>query len=290
MRTFVAIVAVLAAIPGAAQKPWETRTDLRLPAPIELPAVPAVNPFFTPLAVQPAILSSPLVEKFPLTLAVQAAIYIDAAGSCQRVVFTDLPLPGLAAELDESISETRFTPGRRLGADVPTWLTLAVDLEGRVDEGKVLRLAALPPDPRTPEVPDSSPVPTPEARDWQLPTTPVEQLDQPPLARRFRARVASHTWRQPLRFLAEVGASGRCERVVFLTCPEGLRPWLLASLAAWTFQPAQDRSGVTKAWVTVDGEVAVDVSTLRADTVRLIRRSSYPGAAAAPGGGFRPGA
>jgi hypothetical protein len=86
-----------------------------------------------------------------------------------------------------------------------------------------------------------------------------------------------------VRFLADVGPSGRCERVVFLSCPEGLRPWLVASLANWSFRPGHDRAGPVDAWVTVTGEVEIDLSTLRADTVRLIPRSSYPGEVAEPG-------
>jgi len=267
---------LLLAAPVAAQKPWETRVDLTVPVPIELPEVPPTNPFAAPLAVQPVALETPLAERFDVSVAAEASAYVDANGTCRRVVFTRLPLPGLAAELQEHLTDTDFTPAKLLGASVPTWAAVAVDLSGRIDEGKIARMALLPPDPLVPPIPDEPPAPAPEARDLQIPATRLEQLDQIPTAKRFRVRIGGQDVRQAVRLLLEIGADGRCQRVVFLSCPEGMRQWLLRSLAGWRFQPAQGSEGATVAWALLDAELAVEIGTLRGDALRLSRQSSYP--------------
>jgi len=275
-RAILLACGCLAAAPALAEKPWETRVDLQLPVPVELPAVPATNPFAAPLTAPPAPLETPLAPRFEVAVTAEAAAYVDAAGTCRRVVFTRLPLPGLAGELHESLVDTDFTPGRLLGAAVPTWIAVAIDLTGRVDGGRLLRVALLPPDPSVPPVPEAEPAPAPDPRDLQIAATRPEQLDQPPGVKRFRVRIGGHDAPQTVRALLEIDAGGRCTRVVFLACPDGLRPWLLTSLAAWRFQPGRDAGGPTAAWAVLDAEVETEIGTLRGETLRLGRQSSYP--------------
>ena len=84
--------------------------------------------------------------------------------------------------------------------------------------------------------------------------------------------------------------TGRVEKVVFLSCPEGLRGWLLASLSAWVFQPAQSVEGPLVAWARwtpVSRSVADD---LAGDGLRVSRETLYPRAGARSAGGPLPGA
>jgi len=289
MRAALLVFCLLAA-PAFAEHPWEMRIDLNVPVPIELPAVPATNPFATTLAIQPVLLQSPLRARFEVTEPAEAAAYIDADGSCRRVVFTRLALPGLTAGLEESLTEAEFTPGRRLGAATPTWAPVVIALRGRIDRGTVVRLAATPADPAAPPVPEAPATPAVDPRDAQLPGIPVEQLDQLPVAKRFRAKVSGQTFRQPLSVMVEVGPDGRARRAVFLACPDGLRDWVLTSAAEWRFQPGQDGTGPVAAWTRVEGEVEVEMGTLRTDSLRITRAGSYPPAAPAPGAGRPPGA
>ncbi|MGE5235970.1 MAG: hypothetical protein ACM3O7_06460 [Acidobacteriota bacterium] len=281
MRPAVALM-LLAAAPALAQKPWELRVDLPIAVPIELPAVPATNPFAAPLSSPPTYAATPLREKFNARVEVQGAAYIDAAGACRRVVFTRLPLPGMSAELQQTVMETDFTPARQVGQSTPTWVTFSTELAGRIKEGRVARLLAVPPTPVDPPVADESSPPAPDVRDLALPATPVEQVDQAPAPKRFRARLDSRTWLQKVRILVEVSPQGRCTRVVFLSCPDGLRPWLLASLGEWTFQPGRRGSAPVAAWTTLDGEVEVSINGFDSDALRIIPRSSYPRGSAAP--------
>jgi len=131
--------------------------------------------------------------------------------------------------------------------------------------------------------------PVPDARDLALPSTPVEQLDQMPAAKHFRARTSSHTWNQKVRLLAEITPQGRCARVVFLSCPDGLRGWLLASLGGWTFTPGRGSEGPIAAWVQLDGELEVEVSSLESEVLRVSRQSSYPRAAGGSAAARPPG-
>ncbi len=288
MRRLSLAVLLLAAsaAPAAAQRPWELKVDLAVPLPVELPAVPALNPFASAVSTPPIQAATPLDEKAPVRLPVSASVYIDASGKCRRAVFTGLPLPGLAPELVETLTDTSFNPGRSAGSAVPTWVTVGLDLAGRIDEGRVVRVVTARPDPAVPPIPESEPRPVPEATDLQLAAVPAAQLDEAPSPRRFHVRVPGRTWRQSVRLLAEVTPAGRCSRVVFLSCPEGLRPWLLRSLASWTFQPAGGAEGPVAAWTRVDAELEVKMSSLRAEALRVSRTSAYPlgapAAAAAP--------
>lgn len=282
MRTRAVLATLLIAAAAAAEKPWETRLDLVVPVPVELPAVAPHNPFATPVTSGPAVVSMPLRTKHTGTFPVTVAVYVDSNGTCQRSVLVRAPWAGLGAEIQAAFAAATFTPGRSVGGPAATWLPAVVDLRGRIDRGRVLTIQVSLPDPETPPAVEAPPIPSAEPRDLALQAVPVERLDQLPTPRRFRARVNTRTWRESVRFLAEVGASGKVERVVFLACPDGLRGWLLASLAGWSFRPAQDESGPVKAWGVVDATLEVTADDLAADTLRIGRETLYPRADAPP--------
>jgi hypothetical protein len=290
MRLATAGLVALVAIPAAAQKPWEVRVDLPMTVPIEMPAVPPTNPFAADLVAPPLHVQTALREKLDATFVVQGAAYIDPSGACRRVVFLRLPLPGIATDLQEALQETDFTPARSLGSAVATWLPFTVELQGRVRGGEVVRMQAVAPVAGQPPTPDTVAMPSADARDLALPNAPVEQLDQMPAAKRFRARTSSRTWNQRVRLLVEVAPEGRCARVVFLSCPDGLRAWLLASLGGWTFTPGRGSDGPVAAWVQLDGELEVEVSGLESEVLRVSRQSSYPRAAGGSAAARPPGA
>ncbi len=285
------LFAVLLAATAAAQKPWEVRVDLPVPVPVELSAVPPTNPFAAPVLAPPSPVATPLRAKFTQTLTVLASAYLDGSGALRRLVFTSLPWPSLEAELRLPLSELEFAPARAAGAPTSVWLPLAVDLAGRIDGGQVTRLVATTPDPKAPPTAEPGGGHAAEPGDLALPATPLARVEQLPNPRHPpRIRVPGRSWRQAVRLLADVGADGRCRRVVFLSCPEGLRPWLLASLADWTFRPAAAAGGPVEAWAVLDGEVEVEMGSLAAEALRVTRTGSYPGAAAAPASPPPPGA
>ncbi len=288
MRRLLPVLIVLVSASALAQKPWELRVDLTLSVPVELPAVPPINPFAVPVVTPPAAIATPLRAKFPDTFGVLASVYIDAQGACRRVVFTRLPWPGLADALRPTITATSFTPARASGAPVPVWLPLDIDLKGRVDQGRVTSLQGSAPEPAVP--PSVEPVSGPEADagDAGLPATPLERVDELPNPKRFRVRIDGRTWRQPFRLLAEIGPDGRCRRVVFLACPDGLRGWLLASMAAWTFRPAAGTGGPVAAWVQLDGEIELKMGDLASDALKVMRQGWAPSAAAPAAAGPLP--
>ena len=290
MRRLVVLPLLLAAMPTAAQKPWEMRVDLPVTVPIELPAVPPLNPFAAPVSAPPAVAATPMLAKLATRMHVEAAMYVDRAGACRRVVLLASPLPALAGELSAALQETAFSAGLSRGAPAPAWLAVAFDLAGRIREGRVVRVAPSLPHPTSPPVPEAPGPPPVDARDAALPATPAEQLDAPPRPARFRASLSGRTLRQGFRLLAEVTAEGRCARVVFLSCPDGARDWLLRSLSGWTFRPAAGAAGPVTAWVQLDGELEMELSGLSADRLRATRAGGYPGAAAPPAAGPPPAA
>jgi hypothetical protein len=271
MRRAAPLLAFLLAVPMLAQKPWEQRTDLDVTVPVELPALPTINPFARPLLVQPAPVATPLAAKFNLVASARGTAYVNGQGGCQRVVFSSLPLPFVGEPLHEGFREAVFVPGRAAGGPAATWWPFALDLNGRVKEGTVVRVQPAPPPPGELPVPEAAAATEPAPTDAALPATPLDQLAQPPAAKRFRAHVDGRDWSQKVRLLAEVSPEGRCSRVVFLSCPEGLRRWLLASLASWTFRPGEDNAGPVSAWVQLDAELRIAIGSLESGMPRLSR-------------------
>ena len=274
MRVILAAL-LIAAVPAAAQRPWEERVDIALPVPVELPSIPPSNPFALAVDTVATAVRTPLAEEFAGTFPVTAAGYVDAEGECRRVVVTVAPLPGLAAVVTTEVGKTRFNPGLLMGTSVPTWVTMAIDLAGRIEEGSVTRIQSVAPDPAAPPTLEPRAFAGPDARDLQLPATSVENLEKLPSPKRFRIRADGLDFRQNVRLLAEIGERGNCARVIFLSCPEGLRGWLVASLAEWTFQPAARAGQAVSAWVIVEAELLVQTSTLRADSVRIVRQDPF---------------
>jgi len=289
MRAVLASAVLLMSASALAQKPWETRIDLRVPLPIEFPAVAPANPFASAVQALPLPKLTPMLAKYVDTFTVQAGAYISSEGTCRRAVLLRVPWPGVSAQLQAALAETTFVPARFSGGATATWLPLAIDLKGRVDEGKVLRIQPSAPDTAQPPTPDRAAAPTPDPGDVALPATSVEQLEQMPVPKKFRARIDSRLWQTTVRVLVEVVPEGRCQRVIFLSCPDGLRPWFLSSLTSWTFQPAKGQDGPVAAWVQLEVEMQVETGALAADAVRFSRVSAYPYADAQPAGGPPPG-
>ena len=289
MRAWPLPLLLLAALPANAQKPWEMRVDLPVTVPVELPAVPATNPFAAALTSAPMPVTTPLQEKLVTNVPAQAAAYVDATGVCRRVVFISVPFPGITRELQTAVEETTFSPGKSFGNVAATWLPVAFDLAGRIQEGRLLTLQVLAPDPATPPLPETAATPAADSRDLALQAVPAEKLDVMPLPKHFKVRLDGREWRQEVKLLAEVSPAGQVTRVVFLACPLGLRPWMLRSLASWTFRPGQGAEGPVAAWVQVELAVQVEVSDLDSDALRVSRQTVYPPAAGAPGGGPPPG-
>jgi hypothetical protein len=290
MRAWFVPFLLLAALPANAQKPWEMRVDLPVTVPVELPAVPPTNPFAATLSSAPAPIASPLQPKFVISAPAQAAAYVDATGVCRRVVPIALPFQGIARQVQTALEATTFTPGKSFGTVAATWLPVGFEVQGRIEEGRMLSLQVLAPDPTNPPVQEVVPSPAADSRDLAMPAVTVDKLDVVPLPKRFKLRIDGWTWRQEVRLLAEVSPEGRVSRVVFLSCPDGLRTWLLRSLASWTFRPGQSAEGPVAAWVQVELAAQVEISDQASDGLRVSRQTGYPPAAGAPGGGPPPGA
>lgn len=259
-----------------AEKPWERKVQLPVPVPVELPALPPTNPFYLPLASLPQAKQTPMRENFPVTVPVRFAIYVDKVGNCRRAHPLSNPLPGILEPLRQQLLEERLTPGKAFGQATSSWVDVQVDLRGKVAEGQVTQLVVGSPDPSaTPEI-EGFPLPPGDPRDAQLPATPVQQLTAIPSPGSFSAKVPKQEFRQPFKLLAEVSATGKVKRIVFLLCPEGLQSWVLASSSTWLFTPARTATGATDAWALLSGVLHVRVSPLRANALRVARTSSYP--------------
>ncbi len=258
------------------EKPWERKVQLPVPVPMELPAVPPINPFFSPVDQQPSPRQTPMRKDFNVTVAATFAVYIEKNGTCRRAQPITNPFPGVLEPVRQALLETEFTPAKAFGQPVATWVDVSADLRGEVKEGRVAQLLVTLPDPgETPHV-ETPPLPPGDAKDGQLPSTALEQLSALPAPRRFSAKVPAQEFRQPFKLLAEVGTDGKVKRLVFLACPEGLRSWVLASAGSWLFTPAHTKGSPTTAWVVLAGVLETRVGALRAEGLRVSRTSSYP--------------
>jgi len=269
----VLAAALLLASPAWAQKPWEQRVDIPVEIPLDLPAVALVNPFFAAVDAPPQLLEARLVKNFDGSYPVRAGIYVDAEGTCLRSVVLDTALPAASSAVTAELARTRFSPALLGGTAVPTWVTVVLELAGRIESGSFSRVRTLPLDPHLPPQLAPASAVVFERRDAQLPATAVEALDQLPLPRRFRFKTGSLSFSHSVRLLLEVTERGGVGRLIFLDCPTGLRNWLLASAANWSFQPAV-RGGVPcPAWVILEATVAVETSSLATAALRVVGES-----------------
>ncbi|NCO69341.1 MAG: hypothetical protein GW878_02315, partial [Acidobacteria bacterium] len=165
MRLAACCLVMLAAVPVTAQKPWEQRIDLPVAVPVELPTIPALNPFATTLIAPPQVKQAVMREKFVDTFTARGAALIDPTGVCRRTVFLSLPWAALGPVLQGSLIEARFNPAKWQGSVAATWLSVSIDLKGRVESGQVSRLEATAPEPATPPRPDPVLTPGADARD-----------------------------------------------------------------------------------------------------------------------------
>lgn len=274
-----AILLVLLAVQDGnpkAEKPWERKVQVPVPVPLELPAVPPTNPFFSPVDQQPAPRQTPMREDFPVTVAASFAAYVEKNGVCRRAQPISNPFPGVLEPVRQALLETEFTPAKAFGQAAAVWVDVGADLRGEIKEGRVVQLAVTLPDPgETPQL-EATPLPPGDPKDAQLPSTALDQLSSLPVPKRFSAKVPSQEFRQPIKLLVEVGADGKVKRLVFLACPEGLRSWVLASSASWLFTPPHSKGSPVPAWVVLSGVLEVKAGTLRAEGLRVSRTSSYP--------------
>jgi hypothetical protein len=139
MRRAAPLLAFLLAVPMLAQKPWEQRTDLDVTVPVELPALPTINPFARPLLVQPAPVATPLAAKFNLVASARGTAYVNGQGGCQRVVFSSLPLPFVGEPLHEGSARRVRPVGRPADRQRPGGRS--PDLNGQVKRGPWVRAA-----------------------------------------------------------------------------------------------------------------------------------------------------
>jgi len=258
------------------EKPWERKVQVPVPVPMQLPEVPATNPFYRPLVALPQAKQTPMREDFPITVPVSFSLYLTKEGECRRAHPLTNPMPGVLEPLRQELLQTTFTPAKAFGGAVATWLDVGVNLQGEIKEGKAVQLMIAAPDPAQTPTLEAIPTPPPDPKHGQLPATPAQQLTAFPAPKRFSAKVPSQQFRQPFRLLLEVGAEGKVKRVLFLLCPEGLRSWVLASSGSWLFTPPQGAQGPVGAWVVVQGLLEVRVGTLRAEGLRVGRLASYP--------------
>lgn len=276
---YAAVLLVLLAVQDGnpkAEKPWERKVQLPVPVPMELPAVAPTNPFFSPVDQPPAPRQTPMREDFPVTVAASFAAYVDKTGTCRRAHPISNPFPGVLEPVAQALLETEFTPAKAFGQPAAVWVDVGAELRGEAKQGRIVGLLAVPPDAgETPQL-EGTPLPPPDARDPQLPNTDLEKLSTLPVPKRFSAKVPAQEFRQSFKLLVEVGPDGKVKRVVFLACPEGLRSWLLASTASWHFTPAYTKGTPTTAWIVLSGALEAKVGTLRGETLRVSRTSSYP--------------
>jgi len=278
-RTWLTLsVMIVAALAGAAgDDAWERRVDLETPVPMQLPELPSGNPFAVAVATPPQVQSTSLLEKFDTTVSVPVAVYIDREGECKRAVPLADPLPGIGRQTATELTGEKTGPATSLGSAVPVWRTLRIRMEGRIKEGSLSGMAISPVEEGPPPVADVVEPPEPTAMDLQLPDTPDDLVDRQPDVARWNAKAKLDEIRGRVRLLAEVDDTGRATRVVFLSGPEGLQPWLLRSMRGWRFSPATGVAGEPLAsWALMDFAVTAETGSWRSQSVGVDPELAYP--------------
>lgn len=254
---------------------WQQRvpTDINLAVP--LVTLSAVNPFATRVDTAPQLLGSTPPKKLDVAGSAVVAAYVDGKGNCLGGVPLELPFPGLTASILEEMKNVRFDPATREGADVGSWVVLAVDFAGRVKSSTVNAPSFELPDPENPPEPSLPPRVSPSGRLLRAPYVSQELLTTFASPRRLKIKVAAQDADIPIRALVHVTESGRCDRFVPLNIELGLHRWLSAYLATWRLDPARLDGQPHDAWVVYSARAQLELSSLTSTGVRVLRDRDY---------------
>ena len=269
------LVATTAAAQSASSRAWQQRMDIEIPLPVPLVELQAVNPFAVEVDETPTVTQATAPRKVDIRGVATVAAFVDAKGVCLGAVPLELPVPGLTASIVEDLDGTRFDPAVAGSAPQPSWVVLAIGMEGRVKESTIVDQALVMPDSVTPPVPSKPVAMKPPGNLRNLRATPHAQLSSLAAPRRIKVTAPGREDEIRIRALVHITESGRCDRYVPLELYEGLNTWFSGFLATWRVRPATLDGAPVAAWVEYSARFRMKLSGISSTTSKVVRSREY---------------
>jgi hypothetical protein len=114
------------------RRPIEALPDTFLLQPAELPYA---HPLYRPLDQPAKLVESPPLEDLETRVWLFVTVKVGADGKVLEGAAVQPPLKGLASPLPSLFPRWRFTPARKGGAPVVTWLTYGMELNVELEKG-----------------------------------------------------------------------------------------------------------------------------------------------------------
>ncbi len=260
---------------SASNRAWQQRLDLEIPLPVPLVELLPVNPFSVRVDETPTLVQSEVPRKVEARGTATVAAFVDAKGVCLGAVPLELPVPGLTASVVEDLSKTRFEPATAGNAPQPSWVVLAIGMEGRIKESQIIDQTLEMPDPARPPVPSPPVIMVPPGSLRDLNATPHAQLTSLPVPRRVKVNAPSREDEIYIHALIHVDEAGRCDRYVPLELYDSVDRWFSAFLASWRMQPATRDGEPVAVWVVYSGRVRMKLSGMSSTTARVVQDREY---------------
>lgn len=275
MSLLLVLGPVLAQAQSASVRAWQQRLQVEVPLPVPMVELETVNPFVIPIDEPPAILGSTPPRKVDVRGTAVVAAYVDAKGECLGGVPLELPFSGLTTSVIEGLAGARFDAAVAGAAPQPSWVTLEIEIDGRVKEAEVFDQTLEAPDPSAPPVPAAGLEIAPSGSLRSLSFTPQAQLTKLAVPRRVSVRAPGREDQVAVRALVHFSADGRCDRYVPLELPSGLERWFSGFLASWRVQPARRDGEAVESWSVYSARIVFDMSGLDSGEVRVVRDREY---------------
>jgi hypothetical protein len=241
-----------------------------------------VHPLYRALGAPPGIVERPAPADLTQRVPIVFTVHVLETGRVSEVLPVEPPLKGLTTPVGIVTQKWRFTPARKGGQPVATWLTygmeLNVDLEKAVFSGFALEpvdketpLAAVlreskgdewmsrypkeitPKDPGAVSIEDVDVLPSPEKTSWSFG------------AARVRSRVTA---------LVEVSGAGAVARIL----PTGeseplLIAWLRQTAPKWKISPGTAGGKPVSCWMTLDATLDYTIDSAKKKAERVLKKN-----------------
>jgi hypothetical protein len=235
------------------------------------------NPFGL-AAEEPAALAPKL--EFPqsiVTVALFAAVRVDATGRVVQSRIVRDPIPSLAADSRRSFEQRwSFDPAVKAGQPVETWASLGLDLQAEVRPRE--EQAAMT--PITPATPLTAPFEWGDDKVWfdnfkaVVPTdgtVPLEQVDTTASPKKTKWLADSYKGPFSSRFWVKVSAAGRIEKVVPIQVSDPvLIAYMRKTAPGWALRPARVKGQPVDSWneLNVSGVVSYSIEIKQINNLR----------------------
>jgi hypothetical protein len=265
--------------PQAVPRPVESIPGMSRLTPAE---VAYVHPLYRALETPPKVVERSVPADLEQRVPIFLAVHVPETGRVSEVVPVEPPLKGLATPVGIVTQKWRFTPARKGGQPVATWVTYRMELNVELEKAAFSAFALEPVDRETPLAPL---VKEPKGDDWMaryskeiVPKDPgavsIEDVDVLPAPEKTSWSFDAARARSRVTALLEISAAGAVARILPTGDSEPLLvAWLRQTTPKWKITPATAGGTHVSAWMTLDLTMDYTISSAKKKAERVLKKN-----------------